>query len=300
MKYFVNRYHIMAATNKIRLTECPRDAMQGMKTFVPTDDKIIYINSLLKVGFDILDFGSFVSPKAIPQLSDTAKVLAHLNMDTTATKLLAIIGNMRGAKEASQFDEVSYLGFPFSISDTFLKLNINTNVNEAFGLTHELLELCDKTGKELMVYLSMAFGNLYNDPWSPELVADWVYNLKRNGASEINLADTVGVASAESVRQVFGLLVNEFPDINFGFHLHAKADEWYDKVDIAYQAGCKNFDGVLSGMGGCPMSGSAMVENLHMKNLVDYFDEKQVGLQLNRQKLDEAYQIAMKVLADKN
>ena len=288
----------MSSNQKIRLTECPRDAMQGMESFVPTENKIKYLNNLLKVGFDILDFGSFVSPKAIPQLKDTVEVLKNLDLDNTNTKLLAIVPNMRGARDASQYDEISYLGFPFSISDTFLRLNINSNVDKAFELCHDMLELCDKTDKKLMVYISMAFGNLYNDPWSTDLVSKWVYLLQKNGATEINLADTIGVSTKESVGDVFGLLVDEFPKVNFSFHLHSKHNSWYDKIDIAYKNGCRSFDGVLSGKGGCPMSGFEMIENMHMKNLVTYFEKKNIPLNLNMKELEAAYFLALSVLGD--
>ena len=288
----------MSSTQKIRLTECPRDAMQGMKSFVPTENKIKYLNNLLKVGFDIMDFGSFVSPKAIPQLKDTVEVLRNLDLANTNTKLLAIVPNMRGARDASQYDEISYLGFPFSISDTFLRLNINSNVDKAFELCHDMLELCDKMDKKLMIYISMAFGNLYNDPWSTDLVAKWVYLLQKNGATEINLADTIGVSTKESVGDVFGLLVDEFPKVNFSFHLHSKHNSWYDKIDIAYKNGCRSFDGVLSGKGGCPMSGFEMIENMHMKNLVTYFEKKNIPLNLNMKELEVAYFLALSVLGD--
>ena len=288
----------MTSDQNIRLTECPRDAMQGMPNFVPTGDKIKYLNSLLKVGFDILDFGSFVSPRAIPQLRDTVEVLKNLDLENTNTNLLAIIGNMRGAAEAAEYDEITYLGFPFSISDTFLRMNINSSVDKAFGQCHDFLELCDKKGKKLMIYFSMAFGNLYGDPWSADLVANWVHLLQRNGAMEINLSDTIGVSTAESVTEVFNVLVDEFPKVNFGFHLHSRLDNWYDKIDGAYKAGCRSFDGVLSGKGGCPMTGSAMVENMHMKTLVHYFDEKKVDLNINRDELNNAYDIAFSVLAE--
>jgi len=285
----------MEYNNNIRITECPRDAMQGLPNFIPTEDKVRYINTLLKVGFDIIDFGSFVSPKAIPQLRDTVEVLQNLDLENTNTKLLAIIGNLRGAKEASQHKAIKYIGFPFSISDTFLRMNINSNIEKAFALCHDLLEVCDKSGNELMIYLSMAFGNRYNDPWSPDLVAEWVYQLQKNGAIEINLSDTIGVSTPEKVNDVFSLLVNEFPKVNFGFHLHTKEIDWYEKVDIAYRAGCRSFDGVLSGAGGCPMTGSEMVGNLHMRNLINYLDNNNVELNLNREQLDKAYEVALSV-----
>ena len=269
--------------------------MQGMEYFVPTEKKINYLNSLLKVGFDILDFGSFVSPKAIPQLKDTAEVLEKLDLENTTTKLLAIVGNTRGAQEASKHEKVSYLGFPFSISDTFLRLNINSNIDKAFGQTVEMLELCRKTNKTLMIYLSMGFGNPYDDPWSIELVAEWVRKLHNEGAHEINLSDTVGVSTQESMGDLFQLLISEFQEVNFGLHLHTRADDWKPKIEAAYKNGCRAFDGVLTGHGGCPLSGCELVGNLHTKNIISYFDEINVPLQLNRNQLEDACKHAREI-----
>lgn len=286
----------MSEINKIRLTECPRDAMQGLSHFIPTDQKVMYLNALLKVGFDILDFGSFVSPKAIPQLSDTRDVIPQLELHSGSPELLSIVANLRGAKDAAEFDEVSYLGFPFSISNTFLKRNINSTVEKAFGLCNELLELCDKKNKKLMIYLSMAFGNNYSDPWSVDLLANWVYTLKRSGAREINLSDTIGIASAQKVRKVFSLLSKEFRDIELGFHLHSHQRGWKAKIEAAYENGCRNFDGVLSGKGGCPMTGEDMVGNIAMEKLILFFAEKGIDLGLNQEALDESLQWAKQLL----
>lgn len=288
----------MTVNQKIRLTECPRDAMQGIKTYIPVEAKAKYLNNLLKVGFDILDFGSFVSPKAIPQLKDTIQVLEKLEMEHTNTKLLGIVGNLRGAKQAAEFESISYLGFPFSISDTFLQRNINSNVESAFALCNELLELCDTKGKKLMIYISMAFGNTYGDAWNVDILQDWVFKLMQKGATEINLADTVGVATPETIDEVFKTMIPEFPGMNLGFHLHAKPTEWFDKIDAAFRHGCRNFDGVLSGKGGCPMSGGKMVENLHMKNLIDYLDTHNMVTNLDRQALDKAFNQAVEIMGN--
>lgn len=269
--------------------------MQGMDKFVPTKKKIEYINALLKVGFDILDFGSFVSPKAIPQLRDTAEVLEHLDLSNINTKLLAIVGNMRGAKEASQYEKVSYLGFPFSISDTFLRMNINSTIEKAFAQAVDMLELCGKTNKTLMIYMSMGFGNPYNDPWSVELVAEWVAKLKEKGATEINLSDTVGVSTIESIGALFELLINEFPEINFGLHLHTKRSDWHKKIEAAFSNGCRCYDGVLTGMGGCPMTGAELVGNLQMKNLIGFFNENNVPLKIDADNFAEAWSIAQTI-----
>ncbi len=282
--------------NNIELTECPRDVMQGIHTFIPTSDKAEYINSLLKVGYDVLDFGSFVSPKAIPQLSDTAEVLSKLDLSETKTKLLAIIGNSRGANDAAKFDEIDYLGFPFSISDTFLRLNINSNIDKAFNNCKNFLELCDKVNKKLVIYISMGFGNPYNDPWSVDLVEDWVEKLYSIGAYEIKLSDTIGVSTENSITTLFDRVINKFPAINFGFHLHSRYENWYKKLDAAYKGGCRSYDGVLTGLGGCPMSGYELVGNLQMKDLISYFDEKKIELKIDRKAFDEAFSIAMRVL----
>jgi hydroxymethylglutaryl-CoA lyase len=276
-------------TDQVRLTDCPRDAMQGLKDFIPTDQKISYLRQLLNVGFDVIDFGSFVSPAAIPQLKDTAEVLEQTDLGETNTKLLAIVGNMRGAQQAVLFSKVSYLGFPFSVSETFLRLNIHSDLQKAFTLTTDLIELCDKHRKKLIIYLSMGFGNPYGDPWSIDMMIDWVGKLHEKGATEINLSDTIGVSTAYTVQTMFNRLIQGFPEINFGFHLHTAPGQWFDRVDAAWNGGCRSFDGVLAGHGGCPMSGHKLVGNLGMKDLISYFDEKKIPLKIDRPLLDEIY-----------
>jgi hydroxymethylglutaryl-CoA lyase len=271
-----------------RLVDCPRDAMQGMQRFVPTTEKIAYLNRLLSVGFDIIDFGSFVSSIAIPQLKDTNLVIDKLEKPTD-TKLLAIVGNLRGAEHALVFDKIDYLGFPFSISDSFLKLNIHSDLNKAFALTCTLLDKCQAANKQLVIYLSMGFGNPYGDDWSVNLVLDWVDRLVRNGATEINLSDTVGISTPSRVSQVFSQAITSFPEVSFGFHLHTTVHDWYPRIDAAWNAGCNSFDAVLTGHGGCPLSGHKLVDNLGMKSLISYFDGKNIPLSINRDKLDDAF-----------
>ncbi len=276
----------------IRLTECSRDAMQGIDKFIPTEKKVEYLNSLLKVGYDILDFGSFVSPKAIPQLADTAKVLDGLDLSETKSKLLAIVGNLHGAKNAVSHEQVSFLGFPFSVSNTFLKLNLNIDIKKAFEISAEMLELCDKKNKTLRIYLSMGFGNPYNDPWSIELVAQWVENFRKKGASSFTISDIVANSNTHKISSLYSLLNSEFPNIDFGFHLHTKQDNWHEKIDAAYNNGCHNFDAVLQGRGGCPMTGMELVENLKMNNLIEYLDSKKIEIKINREAQNKAFSIA--------
>ncbi len=278
---------ISESQQAVRLTDCPRDAMQGVSTFIPTRRKIQYINQLMEVGFDILDFGSFVSPEAIPQLRDTEEVLGEIETNGN-TKLLAIVGNIRGALKAIKFEKISWLGYPFSVSETFLKRNLNSNIQKAFSQTCEMLDLCSRRQKKLMVYLSMGFGNPYNDPWSIDLLAEWIEKLRREGITDINVSDTIGISTAETVGEAFRLLIKEFPDVEFGFHLHSKPDEWYSRIDAAWRNGCRSFDGVLLGGGGCPMTGVGMVENLAMQNLVSFFGEKDIPLKINIDKYQEA------------
>ena len=259
--------------------------MQGLHEFIPTENKISYINSLLKVGFDAIDFGSFVSPKAIPQLRDTAEVLSKLDLSTTKSKLLAIIANKRGAQDACNFEEVTYLGFPYSVSPTFLKLNISSTREEAFKTIEFINNLCATKNKQLVVYLSMAFGNPYGDESSIEAINGAVNELQNVGIKIISMADTVGVGDVETIGNVFSNVVPAFKDIEFGLHLHTTVDTYYEKVDAAYQNGCRRFDSVMLGLGGCPMSGRELVGNLSTEHLLNYFKTKNIDVNLD----EEAY-----------
>jgi len=258
----------------VRLIECPRDAMQGWKTPIPTSQKAAYINLLLKAGFDTIDFGSFVSPKAIPQLADTRDVLAQLELTGTATKLLAIIANLRGATEAVVYDEIRYLGFPFSVSETFQQRNTNSSIRESLVRVEEIQELCVKSGKELVIYISMGFGNPYGDPYDEEQVFEWVNRLVGMDIGIISLADTVGLASPEQVYSMTRYLVESLPGTEIGVHLHSTPDNWQEKLDAAVKAGCRRFDGALKGIGGCPMANDELVGNMDSERMIAYFRER--------------------------
>src|SRR2546423_4722860 len=238
----------------IKLIECPRDAMQGWKNFIPTEKKIEYINSLLKVGLDTIDFGSFVSPKAIPQMADTREVVNSLESIVDSTKLLAIIANVRGAEEASVYDPITYLGFPFSVSETFQQRNSNSSIEESLKRVEEIQNICLKTGKQLVIYISMGFGNPYGDPFSEEIVFEWVNKMVDLGIEIISLADTVGVAKPQQIHSMTRYLIDSLPGIEIGIHLHSRPDNWKEKLEAAVNAGCKRFDGALKGIGGCPMA----------------------------------------------
>ena len=276
------------ATLKIKLTECPRDAMQGIQPFIPTELKAAYINLLLQVGFDTIDFGSFVSAKAIPQMRDTAAVLQKLDLSGTRSKLLAIVANYRGAEEATKYPEISYLGFPFSISETFQQRNANSGINEAFDTVKRIKGLCSHNNQQLLVYLSMGFGNPYRDEWNVDLVQHWTEKLVNENINIIALADTIGIATAAQISEIYPLLCAQFPETEFGVHLHARPGAWHDKIDAAYKGGCKRFDSALKGYGGCPMATDELTGNMATENLVGYLQSQSEGLGLDYDKLREA------------
>lgn len=232
----------------IKLIECPRDAMQGIKTFIPTTTKAAYINQLLKVGFDTIDFGSFVSPKAIPQMRDTAEVLERLDLDQTTSKLLAIVANSRGAIDAAQFEKISYLGYPFSISETFQLRNTNATIAESLDRVKAVQDICLQSNKQMVVYISMGFGNPYGDPWTVETVQRWVDELYSLGITILQLSDTIGVARPDSIEYLFSHLIPAYPEIEFGAHFHTTPQKWKEKVETAYQNGCNRFDGAIRGL----------------------------------------------------
>jgi hydroxymethylglutaryl-CoA lyase len=275
----------------IKLIECPRDAMQGWKGFIPTAKKIEYINSLLTVGFDTIDFGSFVSPKAIPQMADTAEVVRSLESGVGNTKLLAIVANMRGAEEASVFDAINYLGFPFSVSETFQQRNTNSSIEQSLERVEEIQNLCVKTGKELVVYMSMGFGNPYGDPYDEEIVFEWVNKLVAMDIGIISLADTVGIASAAQVYDMTSYLVDSLPGVEIGVHLHSTPQNWEEKLDAAVKAGCKRFDGALKGVGGCPMADDELVGNMDSELMIGYFESRAMLPELNKEALAESLRI---------
>ncbi|HEY0680289.1 MAG TPA: hydroxymethylglutaryl-CoA lyase [Chitinophagaceae bacterium] len=277
---------------QIALIECPRDAMQGWKEFIPTEKKIGYINSLLRVGFHSIDFGSFVSPKAIPQMADTVEVLKGLDLRTTRSKLLAIAANVRGAEEAAVFDEISYIGFPFSVSETFQLRNANSTIAVALERVEEIQRICVNSNKQLVIYISMGFGNPYGDAYSEEVVFRWVDKIAAMGVRIISLADTVGLATAPQVFSITDYLVKQLPGHEIGVHLHSTAENWKEKIEAALQAGCRRFDGALMGIGGCPMANNELVGNMNTEWMIRYFDEKKLLPDIDKKALDESLRIA--------
>ena len=278
---------------KIKLVECPRDAMQGIHEFISTEKKVAYINQLLKVGFDTIDFGSFVSPKAIPQMADTAEVLNQLDLSGSKSKLLAIIGNVRGAEDAVKFERINYLGFPFSISETFQQRNINSSITESVDRVKEIKQLCDDNGKQLMIYISMGFGNPYGDPWSAEVAAEWVEKMVQLNIKYISLADTIGIANPESIEYLFSYLIPKFPAVEFGAHLHTTPDAWLEKIDAAYKSGCRRFDGAIKGFGGCPMAADDLTGNMATENIIQYFRHEDIELNINLKEFRESVRKAL-------
>lgn len=281
--------------NHITLVECPRDAMQGWRHFIPTEQKIKYLNTLLRVGFDVLDFGSFVSPKAIPQMADTKEVLAGLQLDNVQTKLLAIIANTRGAEEAVAYDAINYLGFPFSISETFQLRNTNKTIAASLKQVEEIQQLCEQRNKELVIYMSMGFGNPYGDPYNAEVAIDWVRKLTQIGVRTIAMSDTVGVATPDNIAYIFSHLIPEFKDVTIGAHFHSTIDTWQEKVEAAYNNGCLRFDSAMKGIGGCPMAKDELVGNLATENIVGWCEQKNLDLQLDKKVLTEAMLMASEI-----
>lgn len=260
----------------LHLVECPRDAMQGMKEFISTEKKVKYINSLLKVGFQTLDFGSFVSPKAIPQMADTAEVLTKLDLSDTQTELLAIVANMRGAKDAAQYEEIQYLGYPFSVSETFQLRNTNATIEESLDRVKNIQELCIKNNKKMVLYISMGFGNPYGDDWNVDIVQKWVNELAKLDITIFSLSDTIGVSTPDSISYLFSNLIPAYPELSFGAHLHTQPHNWKEKVESAYNSGCRRFDGAIKGYGGCPMAKDDLTGNMPTEHMVNYFDELDV------------------------
>ncbi|RYY55378.1 MAG: hydroxymethylglutaryl-CoA lyase [Chitinophagaceae bacterium] len=275
-----------------QLIECPRDAMQGWKDFIPTSQKIAYIQSLLQVGFHTLDAGSFVSARAIPQMADSAAVFESLDTSNTKTKLLAIVANERGAQEAVTFSIIRYIGFPFSISETFQQRNTNSSISESFERLKAIVDTCGIHGKEPVVYLSMGFGNPYNDPWSPSLAADWAGRIAGLGVKIISLADTVGLADPVQVAASTRELIAALPDVEVGVHLHSSPLNWQQKLDAALAAGCRRIDGALNGIGGCPMAGDELVGNMDMAMMIPYLEGKGIADGINQEALRESLRLA--------
>ena len=279
----------------LKLIECPRDAMQGWKNFIPTEKKVRYINSLLKVGFDTIDFGSFVSAKAIPQMADTKDVIGKLEFGISDTTLLAIIANIRGAEEASVFDRIGYFGFPFSVSETFQQRNTNSSIEESLKRVEEIQNLCINKNRKLVVYISMAFGNPYGDPYDEDIVFNWVEKLVELDVEIISLADTVGVASPEQVYDLTSYLVESLPATEIGVHLHSTFENWQEKLEAAIKAGCKRFDGALKGIGGCPMADDELVGNMNTEWMINYFETKGIDHGINKNALLDSLAIAEEI-----
>jgi hydroxymethylglutaryl-CoA lyase len=282
--------------NKVKIIECPRDAMQGIKShFISTEAKANYINSLLKVGFDTIDFGSFVSPKAIPQMRDTADVLARLDISQTTSKLLAIVANVRGANDAVQFEEIDYLGYPFSISENFQMRNTHKTIHQSIDVLKEILTIANGANKEVVAYLSMGFGNPYGDPWNVEIVSEWTEKLSGMGVKILSLSDTIGSSTPAVISQLFSNLIPIYPSIEFGAHLHTSPSLWYEKVHAAYHAGCKRFDGAIKGYGGCPMAKDELTGNMPTEKLLSYFTEQKVVTGIKPMSFESAYNQALKI-----
>lgn len=279
----------------VKIIECPRDAMQGIKTFIPTANKVTYIQSLLRVGFDNIDFGSFVSPKAIPQMQDTAEVLAQLDLSQTKSKLLAIIANTQGAETACSFPEIQYLGFPFSISENFQMRNTHKTISQSLVSLQEILNLADAKNKQVIAYLSMGFGNPYGDPWNTEIVGEWTEKLAGMGVKIVSLSDTIGSSTPEVISYLFSNLIPAYPTIEFGAHLHTTPDSWFEKIDAAYHAGCLRFDGAIQGFGGCPMATNHLTGNMPTEKLLSYFTAQKATTNLSPMSFESAYNEASKV-----
>lgn len=278
--------------NIIKIIECPRDAMQGIKTFIPTEQKVAYIQSLLRVGFDTIDFGSFVSPKAIPQMVDTAEVLSKLDLSQTKSKLLAIIANTQGAELAAQHTEIKYLGFPFSISENFQMRNTHKTIAESLVTLQEILTIADQSNKEVVTYISMGFGNPYGDPWNVEIVANWTEKLAAMGVKIISLSDTIGSSTPEVISYLFSNLIPKYPAIEFGAHLHTTADKWHEKINAAYSAGCRRFDGAIQGFGGCPMAKDDLTGNMPTEKMLSYFTQQKAITNTSPMSFESAYNVA--------
>ena len=282
----------------IKIIECPRDAMQGIKPFIPTERKVTYIQSLLRVGFDTIDFGSFVSPKAIPQMQDTAKVLAQLDLSQTTSKLLAIIANTQGAQAAATHKEIQYLGFPFSISENFQMRNTHKTIAESLVTLEEILNIADANNKEVVAYLSMGFGNPYGDPWNVEIVGEWTQKLSTMGVRILSLSDTIGSSTPEVISYLFSNLIPQYRSIEFGAHLHTTPDKWFEKIDAAYKAGCRRYDGAIQGFGGCPMAKDDLTGNMPTEKMLSYFTAQKANTNTSPMSFESSYNEASKLFGE--
>ena len=284
-------------TEKVKIIECPRDAMQGIKPLIPTEQKAKYIQSLLGCGFDTIDFGSFVSPKAIPQMADTAEVLKMLDLSRTTSRLLSIVANVRGAKAAVEHDQIYYLGYPFSISENFQMRNTHKTISQSVDILKEILEIAKANGKEVVTYISMGFGNPYGDPWNVEIVGEWTERLVQMGVRILSLSDTVGTSTPENIHYLFSNLIPEYPDIEFGAHLHTTPTKWHEKVKAAYGAGCRRFDGAIQGFGGCPMAKDELTGNMPTEKILSFFTAEKVDTNVHWMTFEAAYNKATELFS---
>jgi hydroxymethylglutaryl-CoA lyase len=282
----------------VKIIECPRDAMQGIKTFIPTERKIAYIQSLLRVGYDTIDVGSFVSAKAIPQMQDSAAVITGLDISNTKSKLLAIIANTQGAEAAVQYEQVQYLGYPFSISENFQMRNTHKTIAQSVVTLLEILNIASNAGKEVVAYLSMGFGNPYGDPWNVAIVGEWTERLARMGVKIVSLSDTVGSSTPDVISYLFSNLIPQYPEIEFGAHLHTTPAKWFEKIDAAYKAGCTRFDGAIQGFGGCPMATDELTGNMPTEKMLSYFTAAKAESGLNSLSFESAYNEATKIFRE--
>lgn len=285
-------------SEKVKIIECPRDAMQGIKTFIPTTEKVRYVQSLLGCGFDTIDFGSFVSPKAIPQMVDTAAVLAQLDLSETESKLLSIVANVRGANNACEHEAIDYLGYPFSISENFQMRNTHKTIAQSVETLQEILNIADASGKQVVTYISMGFGNPYGDPWNVDVVGEWTEKLAAMGARILSLSDTVGTSTPEVIEYLFSNLIPKYPEIEFGAHLHTTPTKWHEKVDAAYKAGCRRFDGAVQGFGGCPMAKDELTGNMPTEKMLSYFNTEKVAAGVNWLVFEAAYNKASDLFSE--
>ncbi len=283
---------------KIKIIECPRDAMQGIKPFIPTERKVDYIQALLRVGFDTIDFGSFVSPKAIPQMVDTAEVLSQLDLSQTTSKLLAIIANTQGAALASVHKEIQYLGFPFSISENFQMRNTHKTIAESLITLQEILNIADKSNKEVVTYISMGFGNPYGDFWNVEIVGEWTEKLSNMGVKILSLSDTIGSSTPEVIDYLFSNLIPKYTNIEFGAHLHTTPDQWFEKIDAAYKAGCRRYDGAIQGFGGCPMAKDDLTGNMPTEKMLSFFTQQKANTNISPMSFESAYNVASRLFGE--
>ncbi len=286
--------------SSIKVIECPRDAMQGIKTWINSNDKIDYIQSILSVGFDVIDFGSFVSSRAVPQMKDSGYVLDHLDLSSTKSKLLSIVANIRGAKQACCYPQIDYLGYPFSISENFQMRNTNKTINESIAELKEIIDLSNKHNKNLVVYLSMGFGNPYGDPWNYDIVQNWIEILSDMSIETISISDTIGAAKKKDIKDIFSKAIIDYPNIEFGAHFHTKPNDWFGKIDAAYSSGCRRFDTAIQGFGGCPMAKDELTGNFPTEKLISYFNTKNIPLNINSLHFESSYNIATKLFSTHN